>query len=579
MSSALDLIITNGPLAGQRIQLKPNKPLRLGRSSKAYQLVDSLASLSHAEITWEGDRYWLEDLDSVTGTYVNDERISAPVGLVPAMRVRIGETILEVEVRRQSVAVSVARASAVLIVLAALTYSAFSLITGIEVSYEPQVHWFEDVNQPHASSRVVPIPQTWIREHGMDHRTLKIRRVTDYDSNGIDELWIPTGGHEEVVTFNSSGGWDTVATLPLGCTDRKVSLVGRVPEHCYNSDGSISLDRASECLRAEGGTLPEVRCDGVVWRYEEGGDYTPVEMEGTMVWMPPMEQISDPADPDRVWAELREGPPVPYRFTLKNRANLAGFLSERGVDEPIHYMICEGFYPDIPPQVLTQSGRIMPLTFGCINAMRLIGPTVEVEFANEFPLAYAFTGTGYVALKNDMENMLADGADPLFIGAAGRQFLAGIGTPARHRIGAVKLEFQGSDRLFSPIGRESQLKGTRELIRDRSQAPGENVGLTTLTESGTHVIQVPGCSELEVRVGDWHCLRRQACSSTSNFLTIRNSGCIDGGPPVAVTFAGGRLRFHDRYVDTRIVVESIEDGGQIDVLRAQVATKLKPQDD
>jgi len=578
MSSALDLIITNGALAGSRIPLRTNKPLRLGRSSKAYQLVDSLASLSHAEITWEGDRYWLEDLDSVTGTYVNDERINAPVGLVPGMRVRIGETIIVVEVRRQSVVVAMARGIAVVIVLAALTYSAFSLITGIDVSYEPKVTWFEPVEQGHFSDANIAIPTDWIRVNGIDHRTLKVRRVTDFDGDGVDEIWLLVNGRESVITFGVDGAWEELAELPVGCTDRKVSLVGRVPEHCYNADGSVSLDRASECLRAEGGTLPEVRCEGVVYRYEHG-DYHPVELEGVIVWMPPMEQVSNPSNPKEVWAERLDGPPVPHRVTLKNRSALAGFLSERGINEPVHYLICEGLDPNLPPQVLTKSGMVKPLAMGCINSMRLIGPSVNLEFANEVPQAYAFTGTGYNALMADMENLFAEGADPLFVNATGRAQLAALEKPPRHRIGAVKLEFRGSERLFAPVAPEDTLVPVRELIRHEVPTIAENIETTVIMESGNQVIHLPGCAELQITVADWHCLRRRACSSATEFLTIRNSGCIDGGPPVMVPYGGGRVQFRDRYVDTRVVVDSVSSGGQIDVLRARIATKLMVNDE
>ena len=57
MSSALDLVVLTGPLEGTVVNLRPNEPLLLGRSSKGLQLIDPMVSLNHSEITWEGDRY------------------------------------------------------------------------------------------------------------------------------------------------------------------------------------------------------------------------------------------------------------------------------------------------------------------------------------------------------------------------------------------------------------------------------------------------------------------------------------------------------------------------------------------
>ena len=61
MSSAIDLVILNGPSEGEVISLTPDTPLKLGRSAKGYQLIDPLVSLNHAMISFEGDSYWIED--------------------------------------------------------------------------------------------------------------------------------------------------------------------------------------------------------------------------------------------------------------------------------------------------------------------------------------------------------------------------------------------------------------------------------------------------------------------------------------------------------------------------------------
>lgn len=57
---------------------------------------DSYASSLHARVYPRDGEAWLEDLGSTNGTYLNDERLRAPVRLRRGDRVRVGRTVLEV---------------------------------------------------------------------------------------------------------------------------------------------------------------------------------------------------------------------------------------------------------------------------------------------------------------------------------------------------------------------------------------------------------------------------------------------------------------------------------------------------
>jgi hypothetical protein len=59
-------------------------------------LNDGKASRQHARIEHRPDGYWITDLGSSNGVFVNEERISAPIQLVPGDQIQIGDTTLEV---------------------------------------------------------------------------------------------------------------------------------------------------------------------------------------------------------------------------------------------------------------------------------------------------------------------------------------------------------------------------------------------------------------------------------------------------------------------------------------------------
>ena len=92
--------------------LPPNPPKRfesdfnsiiLGRRRKSSQDIDldlapdSYVSKRHARITFENKEYWVEDLGSGNGTWVNGEKIAEKTRLMPEDTLRIGWTNIEVQ--------------------------------------------------------------------------------------------------------------------------------------------------------------------------------------------------------------------------------------------------------------------------------------------------------------------------------------------------------------------------------------------------------------------------------------------------------------------------------------------------
>jgi pSer/pThr/pTyr-binding forkhead associated (FHA) protein len=252
MSSALDLIVLNGPREADVVQLKPTHPLRLGRSIKGFQLVDPLVSLTHAEVAWEGDRYWVEDLGSATGTFVNDVRLTdKPVVVVAGMRIRLGETILEVRHRPKS---TLLRGLGVAAALFLVFFAYDTYRRSISVEYQPHLVWYRSVNQgAGVSSNNIDVPTSFIRETGVDHRGLKIDDVTDYDEDGIDELWLKWDvglGGRRIVTFDDAGDWMTIGEVPLACKPRARSLAEGLPAECYLDASRVRTALPEICRRS-----------------------------------------------------------------------------------------------------------------------------------------------------------------------------------------------------------------------------------------------------------------------------------------------------------------------------------------
>ncbi len=91
----LVLDVLQGPDRGMKYALPDDQPQLIGRSSEALPLSDTTVSRRHAELTPDDGRWYLRDLDSANGTYLNGERIAAgPVVLSPGDQIRCGSTLM-----------------------------------------------------------------------------------------------------------------------------------------------------------------------------------------------------------------------------------------------------------------------------------------------------------------------------------------------------------------------------------------------------------------------------------------------------------------------------------------------------
>ena len=89
------LVVTEGGLAGTRIALD-QAPILIGRGSDAgIRLDDDYVSTRHARRAASGDQWFVEDLGSTNGTYLDRTKVTSPTLIQPGVPIRIGKTVLE----------------------------------------------------------------------------------------------------------------------------------------------------------------------------------------------------------------------------------------------------------------------------------------------------------------------------------------------------------------------------------------------------------------------------------------------------------------------------------------------------
>ena len=62
------------------------------------QLDDKTVSASHARLSYHHGNWWVEDLNSRNGTYLNDSRVSEPLVLTPGDELRCGQVVFIVAI-------------------------------------------------------------------------------------------------------------------------------------------------------------------------------------------------------------------------------------------------------------------------------------------------------------------------------------------------------------------------------------------------------------------------------------------------------------------------------------------------
>jgi pSer/pThr/pTyr-binding forkhead associated (FHA) protein len=74
------------------ISFSPDQPLVIGRSRMSGVRLDlSTVSLQHARVGFESGSFWVEDLGSTNGTFVEDRQVSSRIAVSPGVPIHIGK--------------------------------------------------------------------------------------------------------------------------------------------------------------------------------------------------------------------------------------------------------------------------------------------------------------------------------------------------------------------------------------------------------------------------------------------------------------------------------------------------------
>ncbi len=89
------LIVTQGSLAGTRISLG-TQPVLIGRADDStLVLADDYASTRHARLSPRGSDWYVEDLGSTNGTYLDRAKVTTATRVPLGTPVRVGKTVIE----------------------------------------------------------------------------------------------------------------------------------------------------------------------------------------------------------------------------------------------------------------------------------------------------------------------------------------------------------------------------------------------------------------------------------------------------------------------------------------------------
>jgi pSer/pThr/pTyr-binding forkhead associated (FHA) protein len=89
------LVVLEGQLAGTSIALR-DAPVTIGRANDStLVLADDYASNNHARLVPRDGQWFVEDLGSTNGTYLDRAKVTAPTHVPIGMPIRIGKTVLE----------------------------------------------------------------------------------------------------------------------------------------------------------------------------------------------------------------------------------------------------------------------------------------------------------------------------------------------------------------------------------------------------------------------------------------------------------------------------------------------------
>jgi hypothetical protein len=493
MAASYQLDVQDGPRAGEKIGLTKPGPLLIGRTKQGIDLLDPRVSTRHAQIVWDEDRFWISDLGSATGTLVDGIQIGMePVPMSAGTRILIGDSTMVLLENRNMLPQWVYWVA--LIVLALCTVPFINQVYDFSLPWHVKVPTISAPNSVYGhkgpidaggDTHLLPIDRCFMQETFVDARGAKIRRVTDFNQDGVSEIWIEGRDWERVYTFAPDGRWELLGKLPKGCQNS--NKADFPPLQCglrnYQwSPGVPYQPGDGECSR--GSNLGEYQLE----------NQRPGTRRSAVVWVPNAESGGP------------EGVPRPYQMGVKEDV-LATWLAERGITKPVHFIVCEELIEGMSAQVLTKDGHIERLQPGCANTIELTGTVVSTRYKGNAPVAIAFTETGRRILVDEFNVYLGGSELGHFQNSVQRSWARAVGgTPVADSATLVQFESTSTLRVFDPIAPEfRRLKlGSFERLVGRG-VPGMLRAAVFPWTKPKEVIETPCGKYVQILTHGWRC--------------------------------------------------------------------------
>jgi pSer/pThr/pTyr-binding forkhead associated (FHA) protein len=89
-------LLIHPPGGGRPSTAKLTASMTIGRGADCeLRIDDTYASNQHARLFGRNGSWYVEDLGSTNGTFVNDQKLAAPAQVQPGDKIRVGTTVME----------------------------------------------------------------------------------------------------------------------------------------------------------------------------------------------------------------------------------------------------------------------------------------------------------------------------------------------------------------------------------------------------------------------------------------------------------------------------------------------------
>lgn len=98
-TTPITLLVRNG-----QVDYYFNKPeILIGRDPTCdATLSDSTVSSEHARLSYHHNQWWVEDLRSTNGTFLNEETVSAPIVITTGDTLRCGQVVVSIQIGKSN---------------------------------------------------------------------------------------------------------------------------------------------------------------------------------------------------------------------------------------------------------------------------------------------------------------------------------------------------------------------------------------------------------------------------------------------------------------------------------------------